>query len=316
MMVGTLCLLTAASALAQDYPSRPIRIIVPTAAGGPTDTSARLIAQELTKRWGRQTVIENRAGAGTIIGSDLVAKSPPDGHTLLSAPAAIATNPASYKKLPYDALRDFAPITQALTVPNVIIIHPSLPAKNLKEFIAFAKARPGEIMYASAGHGTSPHLTMELFNSMAGLKLAHVPYKGTAPALIELLSGRVIATVSSAIPVLLPHIKSGRLRVLAVTTPARVAAMADIPTVSEAGVPGFETVHWSGLLAPAGTPADIITRLHREMAAILQLPDVREKLAADNASVVGNTPDQFGAFIKSETAKWAKVAKAVGITPE
>jgi tripartite-type tricarboxylate transporter receptor subunit TctC len=289
------------AAQAQDtYPSRVVRIVVPTAPGGPSDISARIIAQELSKRWGRQVVVDVRPGAGTIIGSEIVARAPPDGYTLLVSPSTLAINPASYKKMPYDALRDFAPITQTLYVPNLIAVHPSLPARSVKEVIALAKARPGEILYGSAGHGTNPHLTVELFASMAGIRLLHVPYKGTLPGLVDLVAGRV----------------AGRLRALGVTSAARTAALPDISTIAEAGLPGYEAVQWSGLLAPAGTPREIVVKLHQESTAILRTAEARERLAADSAELVLSSPEEFAAFLKAETVKWARVAKAAGIQPE
>jgi tripartite-type tricarboxylate transporter receptor subunit TctC len=293
-----------------------VRIIVPTAPGGGSDSGARLIAQELTKRWGRPIIVENRAEAGTIIGSEIVARAPPDGYTLLSSPSTLATNPSSYKKMPYDALRDFAPITQTLYVPNLIVVHASLPAKTVKELIAFARAQPGEILYASAGHGTNPHLTMELFASMAVIKLVHVPYKGSPQGIVDLVAGRVTMIATSSMSVVLPHVKAGGLRALAVTTATRVQTLPDIPTVAEAGVPGYEAVQWAGLVAPGGTPREIVDKLHREATSILRSPEGRERLAADGFGVVANAPEHFAAFMRSETVKWDKVAKAAGIQPE
>jgi tripartite-type tricarboxylate transporter receptor subunit TctC len=319
LLCGALLVLTAAlpSAWAQDsYPSRLVRIIVPTAPGGPSDVSARIIAQELTKRWGRQVVVDIRPGAGTIIGSEIVARAPPDGYTLLVSPSTLAINPASYKKMPYDALRDFAPITHTLIVPNLVVMHPSLPAKSVKDVIALAKARPGEILYGSSGHGTNPHLTIELFASMAQIRLLHVPYKGTAPGLVDLLAGRVALMATASMALLIPHVKTGKLRALGVTTAHRIRALPDVPTIAEAGLPGYESVQWSGLLAPAGTPREIIVLLHREAVSILRAPEARERLANDGAEVVGSSPEEFSAFLRAETVKWAKVAKVAGIQPE
>jgi tripartite-type tricarboxylate transporter receptor subunit TctC len=319
LLCGALLVLTAAlpSAWAQDsYPSRLVRIIVPTAPGGPSDVSARIIAQELTKRWGRQVVVDIRPGAGTIIGSEIVARAPPDGYTLLVSPSTLAINPASYKKMPYDALRDFAPITHTLIVPNLVVMHPSLPAKSVKDVIALAKARPGEILYGSSGHGTNPHLTIELFASMARIRLLHVPYKGTAPGLVDLLAGRVALMATASMALLIPHVKTGKLRALGVTTAHRIRALPDVPTIAEAGLPGYESVQWSGLLAPAGTPREIIVLLHREAVSILRAPEARERLANDGAEVVGSSPEEFSAFLRAETVKWAKVAKVAGIQPE
>lgn len=304
-------------ALAQDsYPSRPIRIIVPTAPGGGSDVSARLVAQELNKHWGQSVVVENRAGAGTILGTDIVAKAAPDGYTLLMAPGAFATNPSTYKKLPFDTLHDFAPITQTLSVPQLLAVHPSVPAKSVKEFIALAKARPGQIHYAAAGHGTLPHLTMELFASMAGIHMVNIPYKGGAPGIIDLLGGRIEATVTSSMSVILPHVRSGRLRALGVTTATRTPAVPDIPTIAEGGVSGYEAVQWAGLAAPAGTPHDIVVKLYKETAGILRRPETVEFLARDGNVVAATSPEQFGAFLKAEIVKWAKVVKSAGIQPE
>jgi len=317
LLVGALLFLGPSAVLAQDaYPAKPVRIIIPTAPGGTTDTSGRLIAQELTKKWGRPVVVENRAGAGTIVGSEIVAKSAPDGYTLLVTPSTLAINPASYRKMPYDGIRDFAPITQTLFVPNLIVVHPSLPAKSVKELIAFAKLRPGEIVYGSAGHGTNPHLTTELFTTMAGIRLLHVPYKGSLPGIVDLLGGRLALMSSSSWSVILPNVRSGRLRALAVTSATRASVVPDVPTVAEAGVPGYESVQWSGFLAPAGTPREIIALLHREAVAILRTPEAKDRLASESAELVLSTPEQFAIFIKSETTKWAKVAKAAGIVPE
>lgn len=309
--------LVQTNVLAQEgYPSRVIRIIVPTAAGGPSDISARLIGNELTKRWGRQVVVDIRPGAGTIIGSEIVARALPDGYTLLVSPSTLAINPASYKKMPYDALRDFAPITQTLIVPSLIVMHPSLPATTVKEVVALAKARPGEILYGSSGHGTNPHLTIELFASMAQIRLTHVPYKGTAPGVIDLLAGRVAMLTTSSMGLLVPHVRAGRLRAIGVTGARRSPALPDMPTIAEAGLPGYESVQWSGVLAPAGTSREIVGMLHKEIVTILRMPEVKDRLAADSAEVVGSSPEEFAAFMRSETEKWAKVAKIAGIQPE
>ena len=305
-----------APAPAQDaYPSKSIRIIVPTAPGGPSDLVSRMVGEELHKRWGRPVVVETRPGAGTIVGSEIVAKAAPDGYTLLMSPSTLATNPASYKKMPYDALRDFAPITQTLYVPNLMVIHPSLPAKSVKEFIAFAKARPGEVMYASAGVGTNPHLTIELFASMASIRMLHVPYKGSLPGIVDLIAGRVAMSASASMANIVPHVQSGRLRALGVTTSKRVPTLPDVPTIAEA-LPGYESVQWSGLLAPAGTPREVIVALHKEAVSIITSPEGRARLAKIGTEVVGSSPEEFSALIRSETVKWAKVAQAAGIKPE
>ena len=317
LTVSALLSLAPAAAHAQDnYPERPIRIVVPTAPGGPSDIGARLIAQELTKRWGRQVVVDTRPGAGSIIGSEIVARAPPDGYTLLLTPSTLAINPATYKSMPYDAVRDFAPITQTHFVPSLILLHPSVPAKSVPELVVLAKARPGEILYGTSGHGTNPHLVIELFASMTQIRLTHVPYKGTAPGLIETLAGRVAMIATSSMALTVPHVRSGRLHALGITTATRSAALPDIPTIAEAGVPGYEAVQWSGLLAPAATPQHLIVRLHREVTAILRTPEIRNRLTADSAEVVAGSPEQFAEFLKAELVKWAAVVKAAGITPE
>ncbi|HSQ03987.1 MAG TPA: tripartite tricarboxylate transporter substrate binding protein [Burkholderiales bacterium] len=301
---------------AQDaYPSRPVRIIVPSGAGAGNDAISRMIAQRLTERWGRSVVVENRTGAGTVIGSDVVAKAAPDGYTLLMTPSTLAINPATYKHMPYDGIRDFAPITHVASVPNLMVVHPSLPVRSVRDMIALAKAHPGEILYASAGHGTNPHLTMALFASMANVRMIHVPYKGGPPGVIELIAGRV-AVMATSLNYLLPHVRSGRLRGLGVTSARRAAAAPEFPTIAEAGVPGYESVQWYGMLAPARTPRHIIDKLHEEVTAFLRSPDTHERLTKDGNEVVASTPEAFAAFIKAETLKWAKVVKAAGIEPE
>jgi tripartite-type tricarboxylate transporter receptor subunit TctC len=304
----------AANAHAQ-YPNRAVRIVVPSSAGGGTDIIARIVAPKLTERVGQQIVVENRPGAGTMIGGDVVAKAAPDGYTLLMGVSTLATNPVIYKKVPYNAITDFAPITLVLSAPNILVVHPSLPVKTVKDLIWFAQARPGEINFGSAGAGTGPHLSMELFLSMAGLKMVHVPYKGSAPAMIDLLSGQVV-TMAATMLTGMPHVRSGRLRALGLTGLKRNAAAPDVPTIAEAGVPGYEAVQWYGLLAPAQTSKDIVARLNREMTAILQSADVKERFAADGGDAVPTTPEEFGRYIRSETEKWARVAKAAGIRPE
>ncbi len=307
---------TAGTAPAQSgYPNRPVRVIVPSSAGGGTDIVARIIAPRLSERLGQQVVIDNRPGAGTMIGIELAAKSPPDGYTLLMGLSTLAINSALYKKVPYDTMRDFAPITQAVSSPSIIVVHPSVPVKTVKELIAFARARPGQLNYASAGTGTYPQMTMELFLSMASLKMVHIPYKGTGPAMIDMLAGHV-ATMAATILTGMPHIRSGRLRGLGITSSARNAVVPEIPTVAEAGLPGYESVQWYGVLAPAKTPKEIVARLHSEVTRVLQLPEIKERLAGDGADPVGNTPEEFARFIQSELTKWAKVARDAGIKPE
>ncbi len=305
----------AATGPAQSYPNRPIRMVVAIPAGSGTDTVARLIAQGLSERLGRQVVVENRPGAGTIIGNEIVAKAKPDGYTLLVNGAALTISPAMYKKIPYDTAHDFAPITVAVFTPNLMAVHPSVPAKTVKEMIALAKARPGQILFSSGGRGTNSHLATELFASMAQIRMVHVPYKGSTPGVIDLMAGHV-ALMTNSVSTLLAHVQSGKLRALGVASARRVAAAPDIPTIAEAGLPGYESVQWSGLLAPAGTPQEIIARLNREIVAILRVPEMKQRLAADGSELVANSPEEFAVFLKAELVKWAAVVKATGITPE
>ena len=313
---SALAALASAAALAQEtYPSKTVRIIVPTAPGGPSDVGARLIAAELQKRWAKPFVVETRPGAGTIVGTEVVAKAAPDGYTLLMSPSTLATNPASYRKMPYDALTDFAPVTQTHFVPNLFVSHPSLPVKSAHDFIALAKAQPKELMYGSAGHGTNPHLAIELFASMAKITLYHVPYKGTLPGLTDLLAGRVVMMATSAMSLLVPHVKTGKLRALGVSSAQRSSALPDVPSLAET-VPGYEAVQWSAIMAPAGTPPAIIRKLHDGVTSVLQVPEVRNRLTADSAEIVASTPDELAAFLRAETRKWAEVAKVAGIEPQ
>jgi len=306
----------AGAAFAQTgYPSKPVRMVVPSSAGGGTDIVARIIAPELSKRLGQQVVIDNRPGAGTMIGIEVAAKSPPDGYTLLMGLSTLAINSALYKKVPYDPQRDFAPITQAVSSASIIVVHPSVPVHSVKALIEFARARQGQLNYASAGTGTYPHMTMELFLSMAKLRMVHIPYKGTGPAMIDMVAGQV-ATMAATILTGMPQIRAGRLRPLGITSAARSPIVPDIPTVAEAGLPGFESVQWYGVLAPARTPKDIITRLHDEVTRVLQQPEIKERLAGDGADLVGSTPEEFTRYIQSELTKWAKVARDAGIQPE
>jgi tripartite-type tricarboxylate transporter receptor subunit TctC len=315
--LATACLLAALAvtqatpqALAQsDYPSRPVRIVVPSEPGGGTDTSARVLAEKLSQQTGKQFVVENRPGAAQMIGIEQVARAPADGYTLLVAASPITINPAINDKVRYDVLRDFAPISQLVSVPSVLVINPKLPPKTLKDFIAAAKTQPGELNYGSAGTGTQPHMAMELLKSMAGIDLQHIPYKGVAPALTDILGGRVAAMFVNMISAK-PHADAGNLRVLANSSVRRSPVMPDVPTVAEAGVPGYEAMQWFGLFAPAGTPATVVAYLHKETAAALQSPEMKKRLAADGADAVGNTPAEFTAQVKAELAKWAAVAKA------
>jgi len=315
-LCAVLLIAAAADAPAQSgYPARPVRLIVPSSAGGGTDIVARIIAPELSKRLGQQVVIENRPGAGTMIGIEIAAKSPPDGYTLLMGLSTLAINSALYKKVPYDPVRDFAPITVAVTSASILVVHPSLPVKTLKELIAFARARPGQLNYASAGNGTYPHMTYELFLSMAKLKMVHIPYKGTAPAMIDMLAGQV-ATMAATVLTGLPHIRAGRLRPLGITSAKRSDVVPDIPTVAEGGLPGYESVQWYAVLAPAKTPKEIVARLNAELVQVLRSPEIKKRFAADAAETVGNTPEEFARHIRSELDKWATVARDAGLRPE
>jgi tripartite-type tricarboxylate transporter receptor subunit TctC len=316
MLAAAAAVLVTSAAVGQsNYPAKPVRIVVPSSAGGGTDIIARIVAPKLTQALGQQVVIDNRPGAGTMIGGELVAKAPPDGYTLLMCVSTLATNPVIYRKVPYNALTDFVPITLVLTASNILVVHPSLPPRTVKELIAFGKARPGQINFGSAGLGTNPHLSMELFLSMTGLKMVHVPYKGSAPAIIDLLAGHVVVMTATALTGI-PHVRGGRLRALGVTGAKRTAAAPDVPTIAEAGVAGYEAVQWYGMVAPANTPREVITRLNREMVSIIGMPDVKDKFAADGADPASTTPEEFGRYIKSETEKWQKVAQAAGIKPE
>jgi tripartite-type tricarboxylate transporter receptor subunit TctC len=307
--------LQPASAQQTSYPVRAIRLVVPSSPGGGTDITARLVAPKLSELLGQQVVIENRSGAGTMIGGEVVARAAPDGYTLLMGISTLAINPAMYKKVPYDALRDFAPISQVVSLPNILVAHPSLPVKSVKDLVAFAKVRPAQINFASAGMGTSPHLSMELLLTMTGLRMIHVPYKGSGQGVVDVLAGHV-SLMTPSILTGLPYVKDGRLRALGVTSAKRAVGAPDIPTIAEAGVPGYEATQWFGMLAPAGTPADIVNRLHKEIVRVLAIPDMRERFAADGAEPVGSTPEEFLAYIRAETAKWADVIKQAGIKPE
>jgi len=304
-----------ASAQQPSYPVRAIRLVVPSSPGGGTDITARLVAPKLSEFLGQQVVIENRSGAGTMIGGEVVARAAPDGYTLLMGISTLAINPAMYKKVPYDALRDFAPISQVVSLPNILVSHPSLPVKSVKDLVAFAKARPAQINFASAGMGTSPHLSMELLLTMTKIKMIHVPYKGSGQGVVDVLAGHV-SLMTPSILTGLPYVKDGRLRALGVTSAKRAAGAPDIPTIAEAGVPGYEATQWFGILAPAGTPVEIVNRLHREVVRVLATPEMRERFTADGAEPVGSTPEEFLAYIRSETAKWSGVIKQAGIKPE
>jgi tripartite-type tricarboxylate transporter receptor subunit TctC len=297
---------------AANYPTKPVRLVVPFPAGGTTDILARAVAQTLSEAWGQQVIVDNRPGAGGNIGSDLVAKSKPDGYTLLMGTVGThAINPSLYKNMPYDHVKDFAPVILVAGVPNVLVVNLSLPVHSVPELIAYAKANPGKLNFASSGNGTSIHLSGELFKAMTGVEMTHVPYKGSAPALTDLIGGQVQLMFDN-LPSSLPFIKAGKLRALAVTSGARAAALPDLPTLAESGLPGFEASSWFGVLAPAGTPRDIVAKLNGAIAGWLASPEAKEKLLAQGAIAAGGAPDDFARHIGAETSKWAKVVKASG----
>ena len=312
LAVGAVLAALAFGAAAQTYPSKPIRIVVPFPAGGTTDVLARAVAQKLTESLGQAAVVDNRPGAGGNIGAELVAKAPPDGYTLLMGTVGThAINPSLYPKMPYDHVKDFVPVILVAGVPNVLVINPSLPVNSVQELIAYAKANPGKLNFASSGNGTSIHLSGELFKTMAGVQMAHVPYKGSAPALQDLVGGQVQLMFDN-LPSSLALIKAGKLKALAVTSLTRAAALPDVPTVAESGLPGFEASSWFGLLAPAATPQPVVVTLNTDVAKWLATPEAREKLLAQGANAAGGTPADFARHIAAETAKWQKVVKESG----
>ena len=294
---------------AQAYPTRPIRIVVAYTPAGATDILARIIGQKMNEAWGQPVIIENRAGANGNIGTEYAAKAAPDGHTFLMTTAGPhGINPSLYRKLGYDAVKDFAPVSLVALVPNVLVVNNSLPVKDVKGLIAYAKASPGKLSYGSPGAGSTAHLSMELFKSLTGTDLVHIAYKGSAGVLTDVMGGQIAATMDN-MPPYLPQIKAGKIRALAVTPAKRSPALPDVPTVAEAGVPGYSSSAWFGLVAPAATPKDVINKISTETARILQLPDVKPRLAEQGAEPIGSTPEQFGAHIKAEITKWAKVIK-------
>ena len=309
-------LVVTAPAGAQQYPTRPVRFVVPFAPGGSVDTLARTIGPRLADALGQQIVVDNRPGGNGNIGMEVVAQARPDGHTLvLGYIANLAIFPSLSARLPYDPVKDYAPVTQIATSPNVLTAHPSVPAKNLQELIALVKSKPGQVNFASTGIASVGHLTGELLNTLAGMKMTHVPYKGGGQAIIDLVGGHV-QVMFSGFSAAMPHIKSGRARALAVTGPKRSPALADVPTIAEQGFPGVEATAWYGVLAPAGTPQPIIARLHGEVVKILKVPDVVQKLDGLGFEIVGSQPAEFGAYIKSEMKKWEKVVRASGAKAE
>jgi tripartite-type tricarboxylate transporter receptor subunit TctC len=306
----------AAGAHAQDYPAKPLRVIVAFPPGGTSDIVGRLVAQKLTEAFGQQAIVDNRPGAGGAIGNEVAAKAPPDGYTLVIGHiGTLAVNPTLFARLPYDPVRDFQPVTLISKAPSIMVVHPSLPARTVKEYIALARARPGALAYGSPGNGSAGHLLMAYFSMMAKIELLHVPYKGTAPALIDLIAGQT-STVFTGTPGILPHVQAGRLRVIGVSSAKRIASMPEVPTIAESGLPGFDVTQWWGVLAPAGTPRAIVARLNEALGKALRSDDLRARLAADGAEPAGSTPEEFHAFIKSEIARWAPVIRASGAKPE
>jgi len=302
----------AGAASAQSYPARPVRVIIPFPPGGPTDIIGRMVADTLSRSFGVQYVADNRAGAGGNIGFDLCAKSPPDGYTICMMTVAQSIAPSIYKKLPFDPLKDFAPVTLMALLPSMLTTHPSLPVKNVRELVALAKSRPGQLIYASTGNGTSPHMLMEMFKWMTGTNMVHVPYKGQAPAVVDQIAGQVQLAFNTAIGVM-PHVRAGKLKALAISTKERFPPLPGLPTVAESGVPGFDGSSWNGVVMPAGVPREIVMKTNEALAKSLQVPETRERLLALGAMASGNTPDEFAAFIKAEMEKWAKVARAADI---
>jgi len=309
---GLACAAIAHGQAKEAWPGRPVRIVVPQTPGASTDLTARLIAQRLTSILGQPVIVENRPGAGSIVGTELVANATPDGHTLLVVASSITLNPIIHKNLPFDPQRDLTPITQLSSFPNMLVVNPTLPVKSVQDLIALAKAKPGALNYGSAGTATGTHLSAELFKYMTGTDMVHVPYKGGGAAMPALIGGQVQLMFSTTVTAL-PHVRAGRLRAIAVTSGQRWPSLPEIPTIAESGVPGYDHTPWNGFLAPAKTPRNIISRLNEETAKILHLPETRSLFTSEGAEPVGNKPEDFAAIIKSETAKWTKVVKAAGI---
>ena len=298
---------------AQGYPSKPVRLLIPSTPGGSVDTIGRTIAPKISERWGQQLVVENRPGAGGTIAGDLVAKSAPDGYTLLLGTiAALATNVSLQKKLPYDPLKDFVPVTLVATQNLMLVVHPSVPARTVRELVRFAKTQPGKLSFASAGNGSGSHLSGELFKQTTGIDILHVPYKGVQPAMVDVISGQVAINFPSILSAL-PHVRSGRVRALAVTGAKRTRAAPELPTMQEAGIKDYESMTWYAVVAPSGTPQDVVTKLSSEIAGIVKQPEIADRLSNEGADPVGSTPQEFGRYLRSEIEKWRKVISAAGI---
>jgi tripartite-type tricarboxylate transporter receptor subunit TctC len=315
LAAGALLPAFAATAATAAYPTKPVRLVTGSAPGGGSDFVARVLSEKLTERFGYTVIVDNRPGAGGVIGADVVAKANPDGYTILvNTGSAIAVNPA-LQKLPYDVKRDFAPVMQVSRAPFVLAVNPAVPAKSVAELIQLAKANPKKFSYASSGIGAMSHLAMELFRNMTGVNVVHVPYRGSAPAAVDLIAGQVQLAMNNIVPTL-PHVRSGRLRALGVSGPLRSPVLPEVPTVADSGLPGYEAMQWYGVLLPAKTPRDIAAFLHKELTAVLQIPIVRTRLTEEGGDVVGGTPEQFAAYIEQETVKWGKVVKAAGVKAE
>jgi tripartite-type tricarboxylate transporter receptor subunit TctC len=315
-VIAALTLLFSGEVLGQVYPTRPIHLVVPFSAGaGVTDIMARLVGRHLSARTGQQVVIDNRPGASGILGSQVVSRAAPDGYTLLIANVSLVVNPFLYPKMPYDPLTDFMPITMVNSAPLLLVVHPSIAAKSVTELIAYAKSRPGQLNYGSGGRGSTPYLAAELFKSLSGIDVLHVPYKGGAPALGDLVGGQ-LSFMFENMPGTMPYVMAGNLRALAITSSQRSPLAPELPTMAEAGVPGYEIRGWNGIFAVKGTPPEIVGRLHSEVTNILRAPEVRRELTALGAEPVGDTPDEFGSFLTSDMARWGKIIQEKGIRPD
>ncbi len=314
-LVAWIPVFTGMTVSAQSYPAKPIRIVVPYPPGGFNDTLGRTLAAKFTESWGQPAIVENKPGANTLIGSDFVAKSPPDGYTLLIVAFPFAVTPSLIKNMPYDTVKDFIPVILAAQSPNILVVNPELPVKSVGELIALAKSKPDGLSYASTGNGSSNHISMELFKSLAGVKLVHIPYKGSAPAVTDLLGGQVQVMFDNT-PNVMPQVKAGRLRALAQSGLTRSSIAPELPTVAEAGVQGYEVTVWFGLVAPAGTPREVIVKLNIEVLKILAMPDVRDRFLAQGVEPMGSTPEQFGEHIRAQMAKWGKVVRDAGVQAE
>jgi len=306
-VLGVVLAAAGGFAAGQSFPSKPIRFVVPFAPGGSTDILARVLAQKLSESLGQQVVVDNRPGAGGAIGADLVAKSPADGHTWITAVTGIfSINQFLYRKLPYDPVRDFVPVTQTGSLPLILVVHPSIPARNAKELIAIARARPGQLNYGSSGVGTATHMTTELFKAMAGLDIVHIPYKGSGQVMGDIIGGQ-LALIFDQVVSSLPHVQAGKLRALGITSAKRFPTLPDLPTIAESGLAGYESISWAGIAVPAGTPREVIARIHGETAKALQLPDVRDRMLRDGMEPIGSSPEAFADHIRRERVKWEKV---------